>query len=191
MAMQVFADAAVLGLGAAAQAKQDSPAINSSPEQPKPAESAVLRIMQHCCFHCSSCPAIISLPHHRLGLMFAGPAIRRVDVRSIATVCSSCRLVGGYSLFRGAYGYDTRHKLASVQPAGSTTLVDWLHCEEESCEHPLPLFLHSEADLSAEIVQEIAKAWDWDGLTCMSGHNILRPTWLYEKRGLQFPAQLK
>jgi hypothetical protein len=188
--MHIFGDAAVLGPGAGAPAKGDSPALNSLAPPGKPAESVALSAMQHCCFYCSSCAAIISLPHDRLGLMFAGPAIRRVNVRSIATVCSSCRLVAGYSLFRGAYGYDTRHKLASIQPVGATTLVDWLHCTEVSCEYPLPLFVHSEAPLTGEMMQEIAKVWDWDELTCMSGHKILRPAWLYEKKSIAFPTQL-
>jgi hypothetical protein len=122
--------------------------------------------------------------------MFAGPAVRRVNVRSIATACPSCRHVAGYSLFRGGFGYDTRHKLTIVKPVGTTALVDWLHCEEESCAYPLPLFITSEAEVTGDSIKEFARSWDWQDLTCVSGHPIRLPIWVSDKAPHQFPAQL-
>jgi hypothetical protein len=153
-------------------------------------ESSV-RATPHCCFHCTWCEGIIALPHDRLGLMFGGPAIRRFNARSIATVCGSCRHVGGYSLFRGCAGFDTRHKLAPVHAAGTTRLVDLLHCEEATCASALPLFVASERGLTSETVHELAKCWDWEGLTCASGHPVHKPEWLMYGKELRFPAELK
>ena len=181
---------ALLGLVAEAPNKGDSSGAGPYVEPARGLQLEV-RATQHCCFFCSWCAAIISLPHDRLGLMFAGPAIRRVNVRSIATVCGSCSHIASYSLFRGGYGYDTRHKLAAVHPVGTTVLADWLRCEEKSCAYPLPLFVASEGELTGDTVKDLARNWDWEGLTCASGHPILRPAWLYEKGPLQFPAQLK
>ena len=153
-----------------------------------PAGSA--RATQHCCFHCSWCNGIIALPHDRLGLVFGGPAIRRFNARSIATVCGSCRHVGGFSLFRGCAGFDTRHKLAPVHAMGTTRMVDLLHCEEETCTATLPLFVASESALTSEKVQELAKGWDWKGLTCASTHPVHKPVWLTDGKPLRFPAEL-
>jgi hypothetical protein len=149
------------------------------------------RAMQHCCFHCTWCEGIISLPHDRLGLMFGGPAIRRFNARSIATVCESCHHVGGYSLFRGCAGFDTRHKLAPVHVAGITRLVDLLRCEESTCSSALPLFISTERALTTGAAQELAKRWDWEGLKCASGHPVRKPEWLTQGKPLQFPAELK
>jgi hypothetical protein len=164
------------------------------PDQPSagvPAVDTALRPTPHSCFHCSWCDAILTLPHDRLGLAFAAPVLRRIDARSIGTVCSSCQHVAGYSLFRGAYGYDTRHKLAPVQPAGVTVLVDMLRCDEETCTYPLPFFLTSDGPLTGAAVKDLGLSWDWDNLTCASGHRIRRPIWLYDRKPLVFPPQLK
>jgi hypothetical protein len=163
----------------------------SQMQQPRVSQPTQARASQHCCFYCRWCAAVVPLPHDRLGLMFAGPAIRRINMRSLATVCNSCNHVATYSLFRGAKGYDTRHKLAATQPVGATVLVDWLRCEEKSCPYPLPLFVCSEPEVTRENLRETARPWEWDEVTCASGHPILRPLWLYEKRPLEFPAQLK
>jgi hypothetical protein len=182
---------ALPGLAAEGPGEDRTRERGSHVQQRLPLQLVQARATQHCCFYCRWCAAVIPLPHDRLGLMFAGPAIRRINVRSLATVCSSCSHVATYSLFRGAKGYDTRHKLTSIQPVGTTMLVDWLRCEEKSCAYPLPLFVCSEAELTGGSVKEIASGWDWDDLTCASGHPILRPVWLWEKRPLEFPAQLK
>jgi hypothetical protein len=149
------------------------------------------RAMQHCCFHCTWCEGIISLPHDRLGLMFGGPAIRRFNARSVATVCGACGHVGGYSLFRGCSGFDTRHKLATVHVAGITRLVDLLHCEEATCTSALPLFVTSERALTSGAAKDLAKSWDWENLKCASGHPVRTPEWVLYAKPLQFPAELK
>jgi hypothetical protein len=149
------------------------------------------RATQHCCFHCTWCEGIISLPHDRLGLMFGGPAIRRFNARSIATVCGTCHHIGGYSLFRGCSGFDTRHKLAPVHVAGRTRLVDLLHCEEATCASALPLFLTSEGALTSEAVQKLGKGWHWESLKCASGHPVHQPEWLTYGTPLRFPAEVK
>lgn len=177
-------------LGIATDTQTATTPTTSQPVAPIPAAPGA-RPTQHCCFHCSSCDAIINLPHDRLGLTFAAPVLRRTDARSIGTVCNSCHRVAGYSLFRGAHGYDTRHKLDAVQPAGKTVLVDILHCDEETCTNPLPLFLTSEEELTGEAVKELGRSWEWDDLTCASSHRIRRPNWLYERKPLIFPPQLK
>ncbi len=148
--------------------------------------SSAARPTQHCCFYCRYCDAVISLPHDRLGLAFAAPAVRRTDVRAIGLICESCHHVAAYSLFRGTHGFDTRHKIAPLPPVGKTVLVDMLHCDEETCTHPLPLFLIAEGELTGDAVKDLGKAWDWDELTCASGHSIRRPMWLYDAKPLIF-----
>ncbi len=155
------------------------------------ASSSTARPTQHCCFYCQYCDALISLPHDRLGLAFAAPVLRRTDVRAIGTICGSCHHVAIYSLFRGTNGFDTRHKIAPLPPTGKTLLADMLHCDEETCTHPLPLFVTAEGELTGDAVKDLGKAWDWDGLTCASGHRIRQPMWLYDTRSLHFPPQLK
>ncbi len=151
------------------------------------ASSSTARPTQHCCFHCQYCDAVISLPHDRLGLAFAAPAVRRTDVRAIGTICGSCHHVAIYSLFRGTHGFDTRHKIAPMPPTVKTLLVNMLHCDEETCTHPLPLIVTSEGgELTSDVVKDLGKAWDWDGLTCASGHRIRRPAWLYDAKPLIF-----
>jgi hypothetical protein len=150
-----------------------------------------VRMTQHCCFHCTWCEAIISLPHDRLGLVFGGPAIRRYSARSIATVCGACHHVGGYSLFRGCAGFDTRHKLSPAPVAGITRLVDLLRCEEATCAFALPLFVTSERALTSEAAQELAKGWAWEGLKCATGHHVHPPAWVADGKPLRFPAELK
>ena len=155
------------------------------------ASPSTARPTQHCCFHCRYCDAVISLPHDRLGLAFAPPSVRRTDVRAIGVVCESCHHVAVYSLFRGTHGFDTRHKIVPMPPAGKTLLVDMLRCDEETCTHPLPLFLTAEGDLTGDAVKDLGKSWDWDELTCASGHRIRRPAWLYDTKALVFLPQLK
>lgn len=185
----------ILGLATdtqAAAAPSDSQPAASFQEEPRAVPAArTARPTPHCCFHCRYCDAVISLPHDRLGLAFAAPVLRCTNVRSVGAVCGTCHHVAGYSLFRGAHGYDTRHKLAAVHPAGNTILVDMLRCDEETCPHPLPLFVTAEGALTGDAVKDLGKAWDWDGLTCAHGHRIRRPMWLYDRKPLIFPPPLK
>lgn len=155
------------------------------------APTSAARPTQHCCFHCHYCDALISLPHDKLGLAFAAPALRRTDLRAIAAVCGACHHVGIYSLFRGTHGYDTRHNLALMPAAGEAVLVDVLHCNEETCAHPLPLFVTADGALTGDVVKDDGKGWDWSELTCAAGHRVRRPGWLYDTRPLNFPAPLK
>lgn len=123
----------------------------------------------HCCFTCGWCGEPILLPNDRIGSPFANPNARKIDVRSIATVCHSCRHVGSYSMFRACKGYDSRHRIINTPKAGRTALLQWLQCVENTCTARVPLFVRFNQDGSAE---EAAGAWLWDGLTCASGHRI-------------------
>src|SRR5258708_5369289 len=109
-----------------------SPAIQKA-EAANPLVAAVRAEAQHCRFYCRWCESTIMLPHDKLGNPFASPYLRKIEVPPIATVCSSCNHVAGFSLFRGCYGYDTRYGLVSAQLAGNTVLVDWLRCNEKTC----------------------------------------------------------
>ncbi len=155
------------------------------------ASTSTARPTQHCSFYCRYCDAVLFLPHDQLGLAFAAPVLRRTSLRAIGAVCGSCHHVAVFSLFRGIPGFDTRHKLAAVPRVGNTVLVDMLHCGEESCDHPLPLFVTSEDRLTGDAIKEQGQAWDWDQLTCASGHRIRRPVWLYDRNPLIFPQPLK
>jgi hypothetical protein len=123
----------------------------------------------HCCFTCAWCQEPILLPNDRIGSPFGNPDARKIDVRSIATVCHACRHVGNYSMFRACKGYDTRHKVIHATNAGRTALLQWLQCVEKTCTARVPLFVRFNQDGSAE---EAAGAWIWDDLTCASGHRI-------------------
>ena len=65
----------------------------------------------HCCFYCTWCGQPIFLPNDRIGSPFGNPDARKIDVRSIATVCHNCKHIGNYSMFRSCRGFDTRHKV--------------------------------------------------------------------------------
>ncbi|MGB6191783.1 MAG: hypothetical protein WBF42_04895 [Terracidiphilus sp.] len=179
LATDTQAATAVTGLQSAARSAERS------------APTSTARPTQHCCFHCHSCDALISLPHDKLGLAFAAPVLRRTETRAIGAVCGACHHVGIYSLFRGTHGYDTRHNVAPMPAAGNTVLVDVLHCEEETCAHPLPLFVTAAGTLTGDMVKDDGNGWDWSELTCAAGHRIRRPRWLYDTRSLHFPPQLK
>jgi hypothetical protein len=134
----------------------------------------------HCCFYCAWCASPILLPHESLGLPFGGPLIRKIEARSIGTVCLACGRVGTYSLFRGGQGYNTRHRFVPSHPAGTTVLLDELHCIEPTCVFPLPLFVTFDEKFSEANVKEFAARWIWDELTCPAGHVIETPNWLNE-----------
>ncbi|MGB9079486.1 MAG: hypothetical protein WCC26_21820 [Terracidiphilus sp.] len=134
----------------------------------------------HCCFYCHWCGATILLPHEGLGLPFGGPLIRRIEARSIGTVCRDCGHVGVYSLFRGSQGFNTRSRFVPSRPEGKTVLVGWLHCEEPTCTFPLPFFVTLEDGAPEQRVKELAAAWNWEELMCTAGHEIVPPHGLVE-----------
>jgi hypothetical protein len=124
-------------------------------------------------------------------LPFGAPYLRRIEVRSIATACSSCGHVSNFSLFRGSPGFDTRHGLVPAEPLGDVVLLDWLKCQEETCSYPLPLFAQPQAPLSAEAVPDMASHWIWDELTCAMGHRILAPLWILGRAPYSFPRPIR
>jgi hypothetical protein len=141
---------------------------------------AVETEIPHCCFYCSWCGLPILLPHESAGLPFGGPAVRRIEARSIGTVCTACGHVAAYSLFRGCYGYDTRHKFMPARLKGRTVLLDSLPCKEETCVFPLPFFVTFDAEFSEENIKQFAAKWCWDDLVCPAGHFVEAPKWLFE-----------
>jgi len=146
---------------------------------------------QHCRFFCRWCGSAILLAHERIGLPFAGPYLRRIEVRSVAAVCSSCSHVSNFSLFRGSPGFDTRHGLVPAEPRGEVVLLDWLKCHEESCSYPLPLFVQTQEPLAADDVPELASRWNWSEMCCAMGHRILTPTWIFGRPVYRFPAPIR
>lgn len=125
----------------------------------------------HCCFYCTWCGEPILLQHDRMGSPFGFPDARKIDVRSIATVCFGCKHIGSYSMFRGCRGFDTRHKIVQRQMACDPVLLTWLHCVEKTCTARVPLFVNSDRERPLE--QTEAAEWHWDDLTCASGHRII------------------
>jgi hypothetical protein len=147
---------------------------------PHRASSPIEAESPHCCFYCAWCASPILLPHESLGLPFGGPHIRKIEARSIGTVCLACGHVGTYSLFRGAQGYDTRHKFVPSHCVGNTVLLDRLHCIEPTCVFPLPFFVTFDEKFCESNVKEFAVRWIWGDLTCPAGHAIQTPKWLNE-----------
>lgn len=124
----------------------------------------------HCCFACAWCAQPILLPNDRIGAPFGNPDARKIDVRSIATVCHRCRHIGNYSMFRSCRGFDTCHKIVHAPNHGRTALLHWLRCEESTCPARVPLFARFGEDGNVE--EASVAAWLWDDLTCASGHRI-------------------
>jgi hypothetical protein len=145
-------------------------------QEPKPPAKALPEVrratcaLPHCCFYCSWCNEPILLPHDRIGTPFGNPDARKIDVRSVATVCHHCKHIGNYTMFRGSKGFDTRHRIVTVLKGGTTYLLNWLHCDEKTCTARVPLFVTLEQDPS-EAEPDVAE-WLWDELTCASGHRI-------------------
>lgn len=124
----------------------------------------------HCCFYCSWCGEPILLQHDRMGSPFGFPDARKIDVRSIATVCFQCRHIGSYSMFRGCRGFDTRHKIVQAQICGDPVLLNWLNCVEDTCSARVPFFVR--IDRERPLDETEATGWLWDNLTCALGHPI-------------------
>ena len=124
----------------------------------------------HCSFVCEWCGAPILLPNDRIGSPFGNPDARKIDVRSIATVCFHCKHIGNYSMFRGCHGFDTRHRIVHALNCGTTALLHWLRCEESTCPARVPLFVRLDGDTAEN--PAAAAEWLWDSLTCASGHRI-------------------
>jgi hypothetical protein len=131
-------------------------------------------VTSHCCFYCQTCGSPILLPHDQMGLPFAQPSLRRIEVRTIATVCTSCNHISNHSLFRGCPGYDTRNKLMPAPTSGRTVLALWLQCDGSDCPFRVPLFVNLDSDLSNESYAGLVANWIWDDLTCIAGHNLRR-----------------
>ena len=145
-----------------------------TPTQPVKTVGAVIETpscsVPHCCFYCGWCGHPVLLPNDRIGSPFGNPDARKVDARSIATVCHNCNHIGSYSMFRACRGYDTRHKIVHSPNSGNTVLLNWLHCVESTCTAGVPFFLKLEDGTAPEEMQ--AAKWLWDELTCASGHRI-------------------
>lgn len=124
----------------------------------------------HCCFYCRWCGQPILLPNDRIGSPFGNPDARKIDVRSVATVCLTCKHIGNYSMFRSCRGFDTRHKIAHAQISGETVLLNWLRCVESTCTARVPLFVKNEGD--RPVGESETVTWLWDELTCALGHRI-------------------
>ena len=124
----------------------------------------------HCSFVCQWCGSLIQLPNDRIGSPFGNPDARKIDVRSIATVCLNCKHIGNYSMFRGCHGFDTRHKIVHAPNSGTTALLNWLQCAERTCTARVPFFAKLDNDAAEN--PAVAAEWLWDGLTCVSGHRI-------------------
>jgi hypothetical protein len=124
----------------------------------------------HCCFYCAWCGHPILLPNDRIGSPFSNPDARKIDARSIATVCHNCKHIGSYSMFRSCRGFDTRHKIVHTPHSGNTVLLNWLHCVETTCTARVPFFVNLEVGATPEEIQ--TEGWLWDELTCASGHRI-------------------
>lgn len=142
--------------------------------QPTPAPVAARPVstcaIPHCCFYCCWCGEPILLPHDRIGTPFGNPDARKIDARSIATVCMKCKHIGNYTMFRGSRGFDTRHKFMLTRSSGTTLLLNILQCEEKTCSARVPLFVKLEQDPEEDPAQ--VTKWLWDELTCALGHRI-------------------
>jgi hypothetical protein len=138
--------------------------------RPAPTDSAVEAAcsVPHCCFYCAWCGETILLPNDRIGSPFGHPGARKIEVRSIATVCHNCKHIGNYSMFRACRGFDTRHRVMHSPIIGQTVLLHWLQCAEQTCPDRVPLFARLEGDTG----EAEAAEWLWNELTCASGHSI-------------------
>lgn len=175
------------------------PGSQTRPQTTVPAKAARERsvtqarraITQHGRFFCRWCGSLILLTHDRIGMPFGAPYLRKIESRSVGAVCTSCNHVGNFSMFRGCPGFDTRHSLVPAEPRVEPVLIDWLKCQEESCDQRLPLFLLPPEPLSAEVVRELALTWHWNELTCAVGHRILGPLWIFGREPYRIPPPIR
>lgn len=161
----------LLGKTATVEQTSVTPAVQSAVATPSAAETAT----SHCRFICQWCAAPFLLPHDPMGLPFAGPSVRRIEVRTIAAVCTSCHHIANYSLFRGSPGFNTRHKLMPAPTTGTTILLEWLQCDASGCPYKVPLFVSFASDLSDKEKLSLVAKWVWHDLKCTAGHRICRP----------------
>ncbi len=157
----------VLPGGKAAAATKAAPAPAAETEG---AAGTTTCVVPHCCFYCAWCGHPILLPNDRIGSPFGNPDARKIEVRSIATVCPTCKHIGNYSMFRSCRGFDTRHKIVHASSSGETELLYWLQCVEATCPLRIPLFAKLEDGVP--LGEAEAAEWLWDDLTCASGHCI-------------------
>ena len=154
---------------------------NATPEHPSVTAAvavspAVLAVASHCCFICQSCSSPILLPHDQMGMPFAHPSLRRIEVRTIAAVCTSCHHIDNYSLFRGCPGFNTRHKLMPAPTAGNYVPPAVVALQMDRIAHSgSPFFVNFDRDLSHEEQSSLAANWFWQDLTCIAGHRIRPP----------------
>lgn len=156
-----------------------------------PQRLAARRPIQHCKLYCRWCNTAILLPHERLGMTFAQPALRKLEARTIASVCSHCGHVSTLSMFRGLPGFDTRNTLVTAEPDGDTVLVDWLKCDEPTCSFALPLFVRTDEWLTGDRAKELASKWDWHELTCAAGHKVQSPLWVWDTKPYTLPDPIR
>ena len=164
----------------------DQPGLNEALAQTAPIVAAAL-----CKMHCAWCGSEQLLPHAELGYAFGNPEKRRMEARSVGSVCGVCHHVSGFSMFRGNYGYDTRNMFVDAVVTGRTLLLDWLRCNEPTCAQPLPLFLHSDEQLDGIQIHNAARGWLWNDLTCAQDHPIAPPAWVYDRSFFHLPPQFK
>lgn len=167
------------------------PTVPAKADSQPPAQQPRRPDVQHCRFFCQWCGSVLLLRHDLMGMPFGVPFLRKIEVRSIASVCNSCNHVSNFSLFRGSPGYDTRHGLVPTEPRGDLVLIDWLKCKEETCTFPLPLFLQPRQPVSLANVQGAALQWHWNELTCQAGHRIQVPLWIFGRAPYQFPKPIR
>ena len=152
--------------GGKADVKEQSP---SKPIVMKATQSVSCSV-PHYCFICAWCGEPILLPNDRIGAPFGNPDARKIDVRSIATVCHGCKHISAYSMFRLCKGFDTSHKVVHTARQGETVLLNWLHCVESTCPDSVPLFAKLDSDREPKDTR--VAEWLWDELTCASGHPV-------------------
>ena len=102
--------------GGKADVKEQAP---SKPIVMKATQSVSCSV-PHCCFMCAWCGEPILLPNDRIGSPFGNPDARKLDVRSLGTVCHGCKHISTYSMFRMCKGFDTRHKIVHTPARGET-----------------------------------------------------------------------
>jgi hypothetical protein len=157
-----------------AETAQQTPVVPAS-QPANAAPQAVGAVTSHCCFICQWCASPILLPHDQMGLPFAHPSLRSIEVRTVAAICASCHHIASYSLFRACPGFDTRHKLMPAPTAGTTILLEWLRCDMTGCQYKVPLFVNFDSHLSDKEKLSLIAKWVWHNLTCTGGHRIPRP----------------